>query len=97
MRRCPSARVVGPVRAEQRAEPRLLPMGNDVAGPWGLRVTELLSGSPTVERLAAPVRSRQLTEAGSDEVDDVVGRLSGLSDDEVTALLAMEPDGEARP
>ncbi|MFC7896925.1 amino acid adenylation domain-containing protein [Streptomyces sp. NPDC057381] len=63
----------------------------------GLSTGELLSGSLTVERLAALVQSRQLTEAGGNEVDDVLGWLSGLSDDEVTALLARESDGEIRP
>ncbi|WP_372352836.1 hypothetical protein [Streptomyces sp. KL116D] len=43
------------------------------------------------------MQSRQLDETGSNEVDDVLGWLSGLSDDEVTALLARETDGEARP
>nr|WP_275410320.1 phosphopantetheine-binding protein [Streptomyces sp. SID14478] len=62
-----------------------------------LSAGELLSGSLTVERLATLVQSRQLTEAGSNEVDDVLGWLSELSDDEVTALLAKESDGEARP
>ncbi|MFI6875996.1 amino acid adenylation domain-containing protein [Streptomyces sp. NPDC050400] len=63
----------------------------------GLSAGELLGGSLTVERLAALVQSRQLDETGSNEVDDVLGWLSGLSDDEVTALLARETDGEARP
>lgn len=62
-----------------------------------LSAGELLSGSLTVERLAALVQSRQLTEAAGNEVDDVLGWLSGLSDDEVAALLARETDGEARP
>ncbi|WPP34292.1 non-ribosomal peptide synthetase [Streptomyces sp. CL7] len=63
----------------------------------GLSTGELLSGPLTVERLAALVQSRQLTETGGSEVDDVLGWLSGLSDDEVTALLARETDGETRP
>ncbi|WP_405469148.1 amino acid adenylation domain-containing protein [Streptomyces canus] len=53
-----------------------------------LSAGELLSGSLTIERLAALVQSRQLAEAGDGEVDDVLGWLSGLSDEEVTELLA---------
>ncbi|MFJ3722524.1 amino acid adenylation domain-containing protein [Streptomyces sp. NPDC090045] len=59
-----------------------------------LSAGELLSGSLTIERMAAMVQSRQLSEAGDGEVDDVLGWLSGLSDEEVTALLAKEPGGE---
>ncbi|MGC4986788.1 amino acid adenylation domain-containing protein [Streptomyces sp. DT193] len=62
-----------------------------------LSAAELLTGSLTVERLAALVQSRQLTEAVGNEVDDVLGWLSALSDDEVTALLARESGGEVRP
>ncbi|MFI7405667.1 hypothetical protein ACIBW9_35235 [Streptomyces sp. NPDC049541] len=47
-------------------------------------------GSLAVERLAALVQNSQLTEAVGNEVDDVLGWLSGVSDDEVTALLAKE-------
>ncbi|RII13374.1 Tyrocidine synthase 3 [Streptomyces sp. YIM 130001] len=61
-----------------------------------LAAGELLSGSLTVERLSTLVQSRQLTQAGSNEVDDVLGWLSELSDEEVSALLAMETDGEHR-
>lgn len=62
-----------------------------------LSAAELLTGSLTVERLAALLQSRQLTEAVGNEVDDVLGWLSALSDDEDTALLARESDGEVRP
>ncbi|MFE1995274.1 amino acid adenylation domain-containing protein [Streptomyces parvulus] len=62
-----------------------------------LSTGELLSGTLTIERLAELVQSRQLAEAGGSDVDDVLGWLSGLSDDEVTAMLARETDGENRP
>ncbi|MCL7491262.1 amino acid adenylation domain-containing protein [Streptomyces sp. MCA2] len=62
-----------------------------------LSAGELLSGTLTIERLAALVQSRQLAEAGDGEVDDVLGWLSGLSDDEVAELLAKEPGGEGMP
>jgi acyl-coenzyme A synthetase/AMP-(fatty) acid ligase len=52
-----------------------------------LSAGELLSGSLTIERMAALVQSRQLADAGEGEVDEVLGWLSGLSDEEVTALL----------
>lgn len=60
-----------------------------------LSAGELLSGTLTIERMAALVQSRQLAEAGDSAVDDVLGWLSGLSDEEVTALLAKEPGGES--
>ncbi|MFF8393070.1 amino acid adenylation domain-containing protein [Streptomyces sp. NPDC016172] len=59
-----------------------------------LSAGELLSGSLTIERMAALVQSRQLDTADEGEVDEVLGWLSGLSDEEVTALLAGEPGGE---
>lgn len=62
-----------------------------------LSAGELLSGSLTIERMAALVQSRQLAEAGDGEVDDVLGWLSGLSDEEVSELLAKEPNGEGMP
>ncbi|MFE9681081.1 amino acid adenylation domain-containing protein [Streptomyces sp. NPDC006285] len=66
-----------------------------------LAAGELLSGSLTIERMAALVQSRQLADADEGEVDEVLGWLSGLSDEEVTALLAdgpgVGPAGEATP
>ncbi|MET8419237.1 amino acid adenylation domain-containing protein [Streptomyces sp. NPDC005134] len=62
-----------------------------------LSAGELLSGLLTIERMASLVQSRQLDEAGDGEVDDVLGWLSGLSDEEVTKYLAEEAGGAGMP
>ncbi|MFB4309626.1 amino acid adenylation domain-containing protein [Actinomadura sp. GTD37] len=57
-------------------------------------VGELLGGAPlTIERLAGLVQSRQLAQAGGAEVDAVLEWMSGLSDQEVEALLAGDRQG----
>jgi hypothetical protein len=63
-----------------------------------LPVGELLGGGPlTIERLAALVQSRQLDQAGHEEVGDVLEWISGLSDEEVEALLADGWQGSTSP
>ncbi|GGS81893.1 non-ribosomal peptide synthetase [Streptomyces cinerochromogenes] len=60
-----------------------------------LPVGELLGGGPlTIERLAALVQTRQLAQTDGEELDEVLGWLAELSDDQVAQLLAGE--GQAR-
>ena len=58
-----------------------------------ISLAELFTAAPTVAEMAAAVEERQIGEASSEDLEEVLRELRGLSDEEVARLLAGEGEG----